>query len=438
MSDRRRGPARATAELLRPAWMSRDVTIVVAARAAMSAARALSAIVVPIYLALIGFSAVRLGLLFLAVAAASTLLTAGVGLLADRVGRKPFLVGLPLLAVGAALTFSFRVPQTALFVAAALGSFGRGSGAGAGAIGPYAPAESALASDHTPARFRNAVFGRLGFASALGALIGSLLAGLAGRTHRPGAAALAGFRPAFLAVAALALVAGVVALWIEDARPPRRRERRRPAFPRRSAGLLARLWATNTVNGLAVGMFGPFVTYWFFRRYGVGAGTIGLLYAVINLATMASVLSAAEIARRAGLVRTIVGGRTLQALLLVPMALAPSFVLAGAIYLVRMLAQRLSLPLRQSYTMAMAHPEERAAVAGLSNLPSQAASAASPTLAGYLFDHVSLALPFELAGALQLANAWLFFAFFRHLRPEEERLATAEPSVEPAAGPPSP
>jgi hypothetical protein len=68
----------------------------------------------------------------------------------------------------------------------------------------------------------------------------------------------------------------------------------------------------------------------------------------------------------------------------------------------------------------MAAPEERARLAALSTLPSQAASAATPTLAGTLFD-VALGLPFLIAGALQLGNAILYYAFFHKLVPEEER-----------------
>jgi predicted MFS family arabinose efflux permease len=174
------------------------------------------------------------------------------------------------------------------------------------------------------------------------------------------------------------------------------------------------------VNGLAVGFFGPFITYWFFRRYGAGADVVGPLFAVINLAAMVSNLLAARFATWLGVVRAITVSRALQAVLIVPMVLAPTFWLAGAFYLLRMLAQRMGLPLRQSYVMGVVAPEERGSVAALSNLPSQAASAVSPTAAGYLFDHVALALPFEIGALLQAVNTVMFFVFFRAVRPPEE------------------
>jgi MFS family permease len=185
--------------------------------------------------------------------------------------------------------------------------------------------------------------------------------------------------------------------------------------------VLARLVVTNSVNGLAIGFFGPFITYWFYERYGAGPALVGALYAVINIAAMLANLAAAPLAARLGLVRAIVWSRALQALLMVPMVLAPTFWMAGAFYLLRMLAQRVGLPLRQSYTMGMVPAEERGTVGAFSNLPSQVTSAISPTAAGYLFDHAALELPFLIGAALQGLNTLLFFLFFSRLLPPEER-----------------
>jgi MFS family permease len=483
---------RALAKLQRvfvPTWWSRNFGVIFAGRVLMSVGRSLAGVAAPIYLALEGFSAFELSLYVLVVALSSAVLSTAVGLTSDRVGRRPYLVAVPLLTAGAAAGFAFSGSAPVLFVLGALGSFGRGAGAGAGAVGPYQPAESAFITEDLPAEHRNAGFGRLTFGSSAGAMAGSLLALLVSSSHAHGAAATAAFRPAFLAVASTAALAGLVATGLAErprrdqlgrspsdggfpppeatalddpgqvpefagvlepegppvvegwvAAPPQLGTQGRGEVPRqrgilsfrlwlksrlpvRSRWLLYRLLATNLLNGMAIGMFGPFITYWLFRRFGAGAGEVGTLYAVINAATMVSSLSAAGLARRWGLVRTVAVVRSAQALLLVPMVLAPSFALAGGIYFVRMLVQRIGLPLRQSYAIALAHPEERSSVAALSNAPSQLAQAASPLLTGYLFEEVSLSVPFELAAALQFANAVVFWAFFHDHPPEEERRA---------------
>ncbi|HEY8325976.1 MAG TPA: MFS transporter [Ktedonobacterales bacterium] len=425
-----------------PVWMTRDVSLVILARLFMSGTRALAGIVAPIYLALIGFSAEQLGLLFVAVAITSALFTAAVGLLSDRIGRKPFLVALPLFAALAAVAFAVTRDVPLLFAFAALGSFGRGAGAGGGSIGPYQPAEQALLAEAAPPRARNDVFGRMAFASSLGALIGggplATLPDLLPRLHLGGPDGMAGYRAAFLAMAALATIAALLVVPIADRRPvlptsatPTAQSGRRSWNPLRNISpvswpILVRLWVTNSVNGLAVGFFGPFITYWFFRRYGAGTALVGALFTLVNLAALASNLYAPRLAARLGLVRAIFWGRALQAVLMIPMVLAPTFWLAGLLYLLRMQAQRIALPLRQSYVMAVVPTHERGTVAAFSNLPTQVTSAITPGIAGYLFDAVSLELPFEIGAALQFVNAALFYFFFRATRPPEERPAESQ------------
>lgn len=398
----------------------------------MSVGRALAGVVTPIYLAVIGFGPVELSVYIMVVAGVSALFSTAIGTFADRVGRRVFLVAVPLFTATAATIFAITSSHPALFVAGALGSFGRGAGAGAGTIGPYQPAESAYVTERVSARYRNAVFGRLTFASSVGASIGGLLALLAPSVHAHASAPVVLFRAAFVAVGVVSVLAGLIALALrEDRRHWSAGERQRPHFPRRSRWLLYRLWVTNTLNGAAVGMFGPFLTYWFYRRFGAGPAAVGVLFTVVNVATMASSLSAASWARRWGLVRTISVVRVLQSLLIIPMVLAPNFALAGSLFLVRMLVQRIGLPLRQSYVVGLADRDERASVTALSNLPSQVATSLSPLLTGYLFAEADLVIPFEIASVLQLANAVTFWIFFRNHPPEEE--LTAPNGVVPSA-----
>lgn len=406
---------------LLPAWVDANMRIVLGARLAMSAARAIAGVVTALYLADLGYSAFEIGILFLCVALASAAASALIGLASDRIGRKPFLVVVPLVAALAAVVFAtVRIPA-ALFVFGSLGSFGRGAGAGGGSVGPYQPAESALVAEIVSGRERAAAFGRIQFSSSLGALGGGLLAGLAHAGHHLSPeAATAAYRPAFIAAAVLAGLAGLIALRLVEQRPtPHKGTSGSPPsrWPRRSWPALWRLWITNGVNGLAMGVIGPFMSYWLYRRYGAGPATIGYLFAIVNLVTLVSALSAAGVGRRFGTVRAIVFVRAVTAALLIPMVLAPTFWLAGLIFTIRMLTQRVGMPLRQSFTQDLAHPDERASLAALSNLPAQGTMAGSQVLAGYLFDEVSLASPFELAAVFQAANAALYWLLFAHRRP---------------------
>jgi MFS family permease len=414
--DRSRG----LLHLLWPDWIGPNLRIILIARLTMSAARGIAGVVTALYLAAEGFSAVELGVLFFVVTATSAVMATLIGLLADRFGRKPFLIVIPLLAALAGVVYAvFREPVV-LFAFAAVGTFGRGAGAGGGSVGPYQPAESAFVAEVVTGPTRAAAFGRLAFFSALGALAGGLLAGLA-RTHPhlSMAEATAAYRPAFLAAALLAAAAGLIALRLEEEPARKAPERGRPRirWPRRSWPALWRFWVTNGVNGVAIGMFGPFMSYWLYVRYGATPGEIGILFALVNLGSLVSTLSAASIARRLGTVPAIVTVRAVTGVMLVPMVLAPSLWIAGTLYFLRMVVQRVGLPLRQSFTQDLADPEERASLAALSNLPAQGTMAGSQVLAGYLFDEVSLAAPFELAAFFQVANAVLYGALFGPWRP---------------------
>jgi len=415
-----------------------QVRVITLGRLSMSVARSMAGVVVSVYLAERGLNGLEVGLIFAAVALSATGMSSLIGLLSDQVGRKWFLVVVPMLAALAAVVFAITTSIPALVVAACIGTFGRGAGAGAGAVGPYQPAESALLTESVPARERNGAFGLMATSSSVGALVGTILVSLlapavvvvahsGSSSASPAEVLLGEFRWVFVAAAVLAALAGIIALWLEDDRRRSRagadgvRQRQRLHFPRRSLPVLIRLWATNSVNGLAVGVFGPFVSYWLYRRFGASAAEIGVLFSVVNFLSIASGLVAARVARRLGILRAIVGIRVVQGLLLFPLALAPSFAIAGAIFAVRMVVQRIGMPLRQSYVLALADPDERASTAALANVPAQATMAGGPVLAGYLFDDVGLSVPFLLGGALQLVNAAMYAFFFRSLAPEEER-----------------
>jgi MFS family permease len=392
----------------------------------MSAVDGLTQVILPIYLSILGFSGLQLGLLFAAVTSADAVFSTLVGVLSDRIGRKPFMVGMPLLTAISGLVFAVTRNQALIFVFAAIGSFGWGTGAVADATGPYAPAEQAWIADTVNPIHRTSVFGRLAFAASVGSLIGLQLAGGIPLGQHFGLSAADAFRPLFFACGLLALAASLLALPITDRKAPARARRNLFAVSPSTWPLVIKFSVANMVNGLGVGLFGPFVTYFLYRRYGAGPQMIALLFSMINIVALASNLSAAGVARKIGLVRSMTISWLLQAVLLIPMALAPNFWLAGGIYFVRMFIQRLNTPLRRSYIVAVSPPDERGSVAGLTGLPTQGAIAVAPLFAGYLFERAALSAPFEVGAVLQALGTGLFWVFFHNVHPPEELPAAAQ------------
>ena len=405
-----------------PAWLGRDLRLIVAGRALRSVTLGYLNVIVPIYLARMGYSAVRVGAVFTAGALGSMALTGGVGLLADRFGRKPLLVALALLTAASGLGFALGRRYIVLLVAAAIGTMGRGGGAGAGgAFGPYFPAEQALIAEHAGNAHRTSAFGLLALVGVLGAAVGSLVATLPTLLHdAAGVGVLTGDRALFLLTAAIGVMMAVVVLPVTE-RPRTPRPRGAPRLGTNTSRLLPRFLLTNATNGLAVGMLGPVLVYWFHVRYGASSAALGALYFIANLAAAPSNVVAPALARRMGAVRAVVSTRLVAVVLLAAMALMPAFWMAAVLFLLRTQVNTLSNPIRQSFMMGVVDEADRSTAAGLSNLPLQALSGAGPAIAGQLMQSVWLDLPLELAAALQGVNAALYWAFFRNERPPEER-----------------
>jgi MFS family permease len=427
------------------AGLNRNLALLFSGRALRSLAQGYLVIIVPLYMAQLGFTAVQLGILFTASSIASALLSAAVGILSDRFGRKTFLILISLLMVGGGLFFALSSNFIVLVLAGALGTIGRGGGAGSGgAWGPYYPAEQALVSEHTSDRARTSIFGMLSFVGVIGGAIGSLAATIPDLLHAHlSYSLLSGYRTLFLFTVVLGCLMVVITLPIHEQPRSQRlsskaqRQQKsgaskempeRPRFmglSRPSWKLVARFMITNTTNGLAIGVLGPFISYWFYRRYGASSDALGELFFLINLAAALPYLLAGPLSRRLGAVNTVVLTRGVSVILLALTPLMPTFFLAALVYLLRMIANTLSNPVRQSYLMGVIPLDERASAAGLSNMPSQAAASVSPTIAGYLMDAVSLNISLEFASVLQGINAVLYYVFFHNVHPPEEHRHTS-------------
>ena len=385
-----------------PAWLTRDIALLLCGRALRSLSLGYLTVLVPVYLAREGYTATRIGVLFTAGAIGSMLLTAAVGLFADRIGRKPILIMLGFFSAVAALTFALTESYPILLIAAALGTIGRGGGAGSsGAFGPYYPAEQPLITEKVADRDRTHVFGMVSVVGVLTGALGALIATVPTLLHRFRALPeIDGDRALFFCAAALGVAMALVIIPVSETPPRPRTPGTRRRLQSSTKHVLWRFAVTNATNGLAVGMLGPVLVYWFHVRFGATAAQLGTLYFLANLLAAPSNLAAGRVARMLGTVRAVVILRVIALLLMAAMALVPTFIAAAILFLLRTQVNTMSGPMRQSFLMGMVPPEDRSTVAGLSNLPLQVFSSAGPTIAGQLMQSVWVSLPLELAAAL--------------------------------------
>jgi predicted MFS family arabinose efflux permease len=162
------------------------------------------------------------------------------------------------------------------------------------------------------------------------------------------------------------------------------------------------------------------VAYWFFRRFGAGEESLGLLFFTVHVLNAASHLGAAWLARRIGLVNTMVFTHLSSSLFLMAVPLAPSLPLAVGLFLLRESLVEMDVPTRQSYIAAVVRPEERTFASGITNLTRNTCWAAASSLAGLFMQHVAFGAPLVLGGGLKIVYDVLLYGSFRKLKPPEE------------------
>ena len=184
---------------------------------------------------------------------------------------------------------------------------------------------------------------------------------------------------------------------------------------------MARLAALFAIDAFAGGfVVQSLVAYWFYLRYGVDTRVLGSIFFGTNFLSALSFLLAVPIARRIGLLNTMVFTHLPSNLLLLLVPLMPNLELAVGMFLARHLLSQLDVPTRQSYTMAIVDPDERSAAAGIMSVARTGAAAIAPAFTGWMLAVPALGLPFLFAGGLKIIYDIAIFALFRHVRPPEE------------------
>jgi predicted MFS family arabinose efflux permease len=148
---------------------------------------------------------------------------------------------------------------------------------------------------------------------------------------------------------------------------------------------------------------------------------LAALFFTARLLNVVSHLAAAWIARRIGLVNTMVFTHLPSSVFLIIAPAAPTVGLAAALFLAREALVEMDVPTRQSYVMAVVPPSARTYASGMTNVARNAGWALGPLLGGTLMQHVTLAAPLFIGGTLKIVYDVVLYRSFRHLRPPEER-----------------
>lgn len=403
---------------LLPVSATSDGRRLVAARTTRGLVDGFVSVLLAAYLVEAGFSPFRVSVIVTGTLLGSAALTLAVGLLGYGLARRTLLLVSCVLMAITGLGFAGVTAFWPLLAIAVVGTMNPSSGD----VSVFLPVEQALLAGASDDEDRTALFARYNLGGLFAAAIGSLLVGLPIAIGTAvGASRLGAQRASFLLYAA---AAAVIAWLYAGLRSEMHGAPVAGAPLHHSRSIVIRLSALFSLDSFGGGfVVQSMLTLWLFERYDLSLEVAGAIFFVSGLLSALSQLAAPRLARRIGLVRTMVFTHLPANLLLISAALMPDVGLAVACLLGRMLFSSMDVPARQSYTMAVVPPEERAAAASVTNVPRSLAAAVAPLMAGALLSVTSFGWPLIIGGAIKVVYDLLLFAQFRAVPAEAVRRA---------------
>jgi MFS family permease len=404
--------------------MKKDIPLLFTTRIFRMFAYGFLSVVLALYLAQRGLSEGDIGLLFTLTLVGDAAITLWITTSADRIGRKVMLIVGALLMVVAGVVFSLTGNFIFLVVTAIIGVISPSGNE----IGPFLSIEQASLTQLVPDERRTQTFAWYNlagsFATATGALVGG---GLAQVLQNTGYTRLASYRAVVFGYTFIGLLLAALFLFLSTAiEAPKLTEE--ITFQRRfglhkSRRVVFRLSSLFALDAFAGGLVvQSMVAYWFNVKFGVQPAVLGTIFFAANVLAGISALSAAWIAKRIGLINTMVYTHIPSNILLILVPFMPTLPLAIVALLLRFSISQMDVPTRQSYTMAVVSPDERSAAMGVTSISRSVGASLAPAITGQFLAVPSIiGAPFVIAGSLKIIYDVLIWRGFRAVKPPEER-----------------
>jgi MFS family permease len=350
----------------------------------------------------LGFSPLRVGVIVTGTLIGSAVLTLVVGLTGHRVGFRTLLLGASALMLATGLGFLTITAFWPLFAIAVIGTLNPSSGD----VSVFLPTEQAFLAGHATGEDRTRLYAIYNVGGNLAGACGALLT-----------AAVKG-RVGFVVYITVALVAAAIYAGLPKDRPPPSALTRPLERSRRVVLTLAGLFSLDAAGGGLV--VTSLLVLWLHLKFDLSTATTGAVFFVYGSLAAFSQFLAPRLARRIGLVRTMVFTHLPANGFLMLAAIAPWSWLAVALLMARAVLSQMDVPARQALVMAIVLPEERQAAASVTNVPRSLASASTPALAGWLFSTGHLAWPLLLGGASKAVYDVLLLYRFRDVELDDD------------------
>jgi MFS family permease len=395
------------------------IGLLLAARSLRAFADGYVAVLLPAYLLALGHGQLAVGFLSTATLFGSALATLAVGRWGHRFSMRRLMLGAAVLMAVTGLGFAALSSLWPLLLVAFMGPINPSGGD----VSVFLPLEHTVLATAASAESRTSSFARYSFfgsmfgaLGALGAAIPDWLVGHAGLRM------LDALRTMFVLYAAIG-----IAVWVLYLRLPqiREEETKLPVPLGPSRGIVWKLASLFSVDSFAGGLvINALLALWLFQRFGMSLTAAGTFFFWTGLFGAASQLAAPAVARRIGLINTMVFTHIPASLCLIAAAFASSLDVALGLLLARSALSQMDVPARSAYVMSVVTPPERPAAASFTAVPRSLASAIGPTLTGLMFAAGAMAAPLVACGTLKIAYDLALFAAFRRVPPRAEAPGT--------------
>lgn len=402
----------------------RNIVILFTTRITRLFAYGFLSIILVLYLAKTGLTEIQIGMLLSCTLIGDAAISLWITTSADKTGRRKMLILGAMLMALAGIVFILTSNYVFLIITAIIGVISPSGNE----IGPFLSIEQAALTQLLPDTRRTSIFSWYNlagsFSTALGALSGGWTTEL---LQKNGFSQIQSYRAVLVGYAFAGIVLALLFLFLSPAVEIKegigvsRAGRRLGLY--KSRKIVFKLSSLFALDAFAGGfVIQSLIVYWFHVRFNMDTGMLGSIFFGANVLAGISALLAGRIAKRFGLINTMVFTHIPSNILLCLVPLMPFSWLAVAVLLLRFSISQMDVPTRQSYTMAVVSPDERSAASGITAIARSVGASVSPALAGiFMAGSWLINIPFFIAGGLKIVYDLALFRSFKTIKPPEEK-----------------
>ncbi len=394
--------------------MPSNVLLLYVARGVRGFGDGFATIILPAYLTAIGYDIIQIGVVLTASLLGTALLTFLIGAIAPRHDLRTLM----LTGAGIMTLTGLAFPSFQYIAFIAVVAFVGTINPSTGDIGIMIPLEHAMLASGVSNQERTHAFARYSLIGALSMAAGTLAAAAPDFLVRAGIHQVEAFKSMFYAYAALGLICMLLYRFLPHARISESAPQA-PLGP--SRGVVYKLAALFSLDAFAGGFIvQSMLALWLFQQFDLSISAASVFFFWSSTLGAFSFLIAVRLARRIGLVNTMVFTHIPSSVLLVLAAFSSRLDVTLGLLLVRSALSQMDVPTRTSYVMAVVTPAERATAASVTAVPRSLAAAISPTFAGVLLTTAFPGLPLIVCGTLKIVYDLALLYSFRHIKAPEE------------------